>query len=123
MLRDWLAKACLCAVLLVVLHPYLGSQSFGLLCLPLALLLSWLLLALLLCLLLALLFCLLLALLFSVLFSVAPDLRVLLVVRVPVLLYIVLLTTCSLAVVPLLILSPLALWLWFLLCFFRLSLW
>ena len=73
--------------------PCLCSQSFGSLCLPLAmlffylmlalllsclllaLLLSCLLLALLLCLLLALLFCLLLALLFSVPFIVVPDLR------------------------------------------------
>ena len=53
------------------------SQSFGLLCLPMALLLSCLPLALLLsCLPLALLLsCLLLALLFSVLFIIAPDLR------------------------------------------------
>ena len=51
-------------------------------------------------LLLALLFCLLLALLFSVLFIIAPDLRVLLAVLEPVLLYFILLATGSLAVVP-----------------------
>ena len=69
-------------------------------------------------LLLALLFCLLLALLFSVLFIIAPDYGVLLAVLVPMLLYSVLLTTgssavvlsrilttCSLAVVPSVILS------------------
>ena len=63
--------------------PCLGSQSFGLLCLLLALLLSCLPLALLICLLMALLFCLLMALLFSVLFIIAPDLRVFLAVLVP----------------------------------------
>ena len=56
-----------------------------------------------------LLFCLLLALLFSVLFIIAPDLRVLLAVLVPALLYFVLL-----------LFSPLARWLWF---FFRVNLW
>ena len=70
------------------------------LCSSLALLLSCLLLGLLFCLLLALFFCLLLALLFSVLFIFAPDLRVLLAVLVPLLLYFVLLATGSLAVVP-----------------------
>ena len=62
-------------------------------CLPLAMLLS--------CLLLAMLFCLLLAMLFSVLFIIAPDHRCSSrAVLVLLLLYFILLTTCSLAVVP-----------------------
>ena len=106
--------------------PRLGRNPFGSPCLPLALLFSFLMLA--------LLFCLLLALLFSVLFILSPLLDdercsasassfstslsqtlrvqlfdVLLALLVPVLLYFILLfTTCSLAVVPFLILSPLA---------------
>ena len=62
------------------------------------------------CLLLALLFCLRLALLFSVLLTIAPDLRVLFAVLVPVLLYFVPLTTGSVAAALSLILSRDTLW-------------
>ena len=126
MLRDWLAAAFLCEVFLIVLRLVsVVVLWFALLfCLLLALLFC-LLLVLLFCLLLDLLFCLLLALLFSVLLIIAPDLRCSsLAVLVPLLLYFILFTTGSLAVVQSLILSPLALWLWFRLCFFfRVTLW
>ena len=135
LLFSCLLLALLFCLLLALLFCLLLALLFCLLlallfCLLLALLFC-LLLALLFCLLLALLFCLLLALLFSVLFilspllddasassfstSLSPTLRiqlfdVLLAVLVPGLLYfILLLTTCSLAVAPSLILSPLAL--------------
>ena len=119
MLRDWLAD---CIFSSVAYFASSRSQSFGLLCLLLALLLS--------CLLLALLFCPLLALLFSVLFiifffsTLSAALRahrrfdVLLAVLVSVLLLYLLsttgssavvqspsLTSCSLAVAPSLFLS------------------
>ena len=62
-LIGWVAAASLCAVYFSSYLALSRSQSFGLLCLPLAMLFS--------CLLLALLYCLLLALLFSVLFIVS----------------------------------------------------
>ena len=74
MLRDWLAAAFLCAVLLLVLRLVSVRSPLVCFCLPLALLFC-LPLALLFCLLLALLICLLLALLFSILFIFDPDLR------------------------------------------------
>ena len=110
MLRNWLAAAFLCEVFLIVLRLV-------------SVVVLWF--ALLFCLLLALPFCLLLALPFSVLLIIAPDLRCSsLAVLVPLLLYFILFTTGSLAVVQSLILSPLALWLWFRLCFFfRVTVW
>ena len=118
MLRDWLAAAFLCEVFLIVL------RLVSVVVLWFALLFC-LLLALLFCLLLVLLFCLLLDLLFSVLLIIAPDLRCSSrAVLIPLLLFFILFTTGSLAVVQSLILSPLALWLWFRLCFFfRVTLW
>ena len=81
MLRDWLAAAFLCTVLLLVVH----LVSFVVLWFALPAVGSA---------------CLLLAMLFSVLFIIiAPDLRVLLAVLVNLLCYFVLLTTGSLVVV------------------------
>ena len=111
MCRDWLAVAFLCTVASprissCLVRSFLVCFALLLSCLLLVILsclllplLFCLLLAWLLCLLLAWLFCLLLAFLFSVLFIIAPDLRVLLAGLLPLLLFFVLLTTGSLAVV------------------------
>ena len=96
MLRNWMAAAFLCAVFLLVLR--LVSVVVLWFALPAV---GY-------------------ALLFLFFFIIAPDLRVLLAVLVPLLLHFFLLATGSLALV--LGFSPLALWLWFLLCFFSESL-